>query len=186
MIVILSGPSCVGKTTIVEELHKRNPEWNKVINYTTRLPREDEILDVHYKFISRGEFEAKLNAGVFAEHDEIYGNLYGIAHGDISRDPNIVSLMILFTDSIHHITSKYDNCLTVFIKPPSFEILQDRMVRRGVDEPQKSTRLNSAIYELKNTDKCQHVITNECLEKTCEEVEHLIRRRNLALYVESM
>jgi len=180
MIVIISGPSCVGKTTIVDLLSKRNPEWCKVINYTTRPKRDGEISGQHYHFISQEQFLDGVRQSKFAEYDTIYGHYYGISNEDVGDHRGAVLLMILFTDSITHITIKHSQTISIFVMPEKFSVLQDRMILRGVKEPQKAKRLDSATYEMKNSHKCDFVVVNNSVDKCCSDIEGIVAKKRWA------
>lgn len=179
MLIVISGPSCVGKGTIIKELRRLVPSLQLSISYTTRGPRPGEKDGVDYHFISMDDFVSKSMAGEFAEWKEVHGNLYGTLKKDLDE------LLLGDRDVIAEIDYKgmlelkvlYKRVLTIFIMPPSMEELRRRFLnpdrRESADKIER--RLQTAKEEMTNAwryhDRIQNCNLNEAVELVIRRIE---------------
>ncbi|HLU49851.1 MAG TPA: guanylate kinase [Planctomycetota bacterium] len=172
-LIVISGPSGVGKTSICDRLLE-DPRFRRVVTCTTRPPRETEVPGVDYHFLGREEFEQGIREGRFAEHAEVYGHLYGTPLDDIERGIREGSHMLLNIDvqgARQLRKAPIDGMVTLFIAPPDLETLEKRLRGRGNDTPESiERRLLAAHAELAERDLYDHVIVNESLEQAIRDV----------------
>jgi len=188
-LVVLSAPSGCGKTSIVERLLKRHPDWVRSISATTRKPRVDEKNEQDYFFLSREDFERKVRDGKILEHAEIYGNLYGtprefvadrVAQGQVV----IMTIDVQGTRQIKASWGQGHPLLSVFILPPSVKVLRERLTGRNTETPAEiEKRIEIAQNEIKEAKFYDHTVINQNLDQAVLEVEAIIlnmskQRRN--------
>jgi guanylate kinase len=133
--LVLSGPSGVGKSTVVRELRHHHPEVWVSVSATSRFPRPGEVDGVHYSFLDRAEFERRAQAGEFLEWAEFAGNLYGTPAEPVLRhlaggDPVVLEIDLEGARQVHR---RLPEALLVFLAPPSWEELVRRLVGRGTE-----------------------------------------------------
>ena len=174
--IIVSGPSGVGKTTVIEELLKKQKDSLVVsISATTRFPRQGEINGKHYHFIDRKKFQTLAKKDEFIEYAENYGNYYG------SPKRNYIEAVennkdIIFALSVEGMVNAKKNkkldFVTIFIAPPSEKELQQRLINRKTEnETQIKNRLAKTKKELSYANKYDYVVYNIDLENTVKQVE---------------
>jgi len=179
-LVVLSAPSGCGKTSIVERLLKRHPEWMRSISATTRKPRVDEKDAQDYFFYARPVFEQKVHDGKMLEHAAIYGNLYGtprefvedqVAQGKIV----IMTIDVQGTKQIMASWGKERPLLSIFILPPSVKVLRERLTGRNTESPEEiEKRIEIAQDEIKDAKLYNHTVINQNLDQAVLEVEEII------------
>ncbi len=169
-LIIFSAPSGSGKSTIVSYLMKEHPELNLAfsVSATTRAPRGTEKNGVEYIFLSEEEFKAKIAAGEFLEHEEVYpGRFYGTLKEQVERQTEKGENVVFDVDVKGGCNIKKfygSRALSIFIQPPSVEELRRRLVDRATDAPEViEQRLSKAAYELTFADKFDHVVVNDDL-----------------------
>ena len=186
LLIILAAPSGTGKSTICKELIKNNKNWNFSVSVTTRKPRNGEIDDKDYKFISNAEFEHFVKFGDFIEWEIVHGNKYGTLWSVVDDALDNKKVMILDID-VKGAMSIYeehpDETILIFIEPPGLniveqkEILNERLVKRGNEQELAiKHRLKRFETEMEFKEKFSHHFVNENLKKTIEKVEKLIKR----------
>ena len=175
--VILSAPSGGGKTTIAKALLARRPDLGYSVSCTTRSPRPGEIDARDYYFISRADFIAERERGAFAESAVVHGNLYGTLRREVERvvaDGKHV-VMDIDVQGARQFVRAFPNSVTIFILPPSAEVLLDRLRSRKTESPaQLAARLQSALQELQQVDEYEYVVVNDDLERAVASVESII------------
>ncbi len=169
-IIIFSAPSGSGKSTIINFLLKKNPNLQFSISATSRAPRGTEKNGIEYYFLSPEEFRAHIAAGDFLEYEEVYTDkYYGTLKNEVER----------ILDSGNHVIFDVDvkggcnikkyfahRALSIFIQPPSIDVLRQRLEDRGTDAPEViENRIARARYELGFADKFDVVIVNDQLEE---------------------
>ncbi|MFH0984173.1 MAG: guanylate kinase [Candidatus Omnitrophota bacterium] len=180
VLVVLSAPSGCGKTSIVERLLKRHPDWVRSISATTRKPRVDEKDAQDYFFYSRQDFEKKVREGKMLEHAEIYGNLYGtpreFVEEQVSQDKIVVmTIDVQGTKQIMGAWGKERSLLSVFVLPPSVKVLRDRLTGRNTESPEEiEKRIGIAQDEIKEAKLYDHTVINQNLDQAVLEVEEII------------
>ena len=177
--LIFSAPSGSGKTTIVKHLLENNPTLGFSISASTRDKRgRTETNGKDYYFLSPEDFKKKIDAGEFIEWEEVYaGNFYGTLKSEIERIWKEGRDVVFDVDVQGGIKLKQyfgDNALAIFVKVPSFEVLQERLKHRGTEsEESLSRRLFKAKFEMAFADKFDAVLLNEDLEKSTIEAQRL-------------
>jgi guanylate kinase len=175
--VILSAPSGGGKTTIARMLLARRSELGYSVSCTTRAPRPTEVPGRDYYFMSRAEFIAKREQGAFAESAEVHGNLYGTLRAEVERvmagGQHVV--MDIDVQGAVQFVRAFPQSVTIFILPPSAEVLLERLRARKTESPaQLAARLQSALQELQQVDEYEYVVVNDDLERAVSSVESII------------
>ena len=175
--VILSAPSGGGKTTIARMLLSRRPDLGYSVSCTTRAPRPTEVPGRDYYFMSRAEFIAKREQGAFAESAEVHGNLYGTLRAEVERVMAAGQHVVMDIDvqgAVQFIRA-FPHSVTIFILPPSAEVLLERLRARKTESPaQLAARLQSALQELQQVDEYEYVVMNDDLERAVASVESII------------
>ena len=176
-LFILSAPSGAGKTTICNQVFKRLPRLVFSVSHTTRAPRPGERHGIDYYFVSKGEFERKIEAGQWAEwarvHDNYYGTSAEFLDGALARQQTV--LLDIDVQGAAQIRKRYPGCVTIFIMPPSMEVLRARLESRQTDDAaiiQK--RLANAAREIAQKDLYRHIIVNDDLQTAVDEMVSLI------------
>ena len=176
VLLAVSGPSGVGKGTMVKTLIARRADVVESVSCTTRAPREGEVHGKHYFFLSREEFERRIAEGDFVEYDEHFGNYYGTPKSFI-RDTLKDKSIIMEIDVVGALQAKktFPETLLVMVVPPSVEELKRRLASRGSEtETQIENRLARMEYELSHTDEYDYVIVNDDIEKAITALENII------------
>ena len=175
--IILSAPSGGGKTTIAKALLKRREDLGYSISATTRKPREGEIPEKDYYFLSRAEFLAKRDRGEFAESAEVHGNLYGTLRTEVLRvlESGRHVLMDIDVQGAMQFTRVFPQAVTIFILPPSAEVLLERLKKRRTESPQElAERLQSALQELQSVDEYEYVVVNDDLDSAIKRIGSIV------------
>ena len=175
--IILSAPSGGGKTTIARALLARRPDIGYSVSCTTRQPRPGEIQGKDYYFLSRTEFLAKREHGEFAESAEVHGNLYGTLRSEVLRvlQAGQHVLMDIDVQGAHQFTRVFPQSVTVFVLPPSAEVLVERLRARKTESAQQlADRLISALQELQSVDEYEYVVVNDNLEQAIQRVGSIV------------
>ena len=175
--VILSAPSGGGKTTIARMLLGKRPDLGYSVSCTTRAPRQGEVPGRDYYFMSRAEFIAKREQGAFAESAEVHGNLYGTLRAEVERVMSGGQHVVMDIDvqGAVQFVRAFPLSVTIFILPPSAEVLLERLRGRKTESPaQLAARLQSALQELQQVDEYEYVVMNDELERAVSSVESII------------
>jgi guanylate kinase len=175
---VITGPSGVGKGTLIRGLLERVPELELSVSATTRAPRPGEQDGVDYHFLSPDEFEARVAAGDFVEHAEYSGNRYGTLRSDLERRLKHGAGVVLEIEvqGARQVRAAMPDAVAVFIAPPSREALRARLVGRGTDSSEEvEARLRTAEGELEAQPEFAHVVVNDRLEQATEELIRIVR-----------
>jgi guanylate kinase len=175
--VILSAPSGGGKTTIARTLLARRADLGYSVSCTTRRPRHTEKQGRDYYFMTRGEFLAERERGAFAESAEVHGNLYGTLRSEVERVLASGRHVVMDIDpqGARQFIRAFPQTVTIFILPPSAEILLGRLRSRKTENPvELAARLTSALQELQQVDEYQYVVVNDDLERAVNSVSSIV------------
>lgn len=174
LIFILSSPSGAGKTTIYKNILEKDKAIKPSISVTTRKPRSNEIDGQDYFFIEQEQFIEKLHANEFIEHAEVFGNHYGTPKEVVDRylSEEIDVLFDIDWQGTQQVHAQYPNdTIRIFILPPSLEILENRLKKRGTDSHKViEKRMNEAISGISHFAEYDYVIINDNLEKSIQDV----------------
>lgn len=176
-LTVLTGPSGVGKGTLVGRLLERHPEIWLSISATTRAPRSGEQDGVHYFFLNREAFEAQIAAGGFLEWAEFAGNLYGTPRQPVERqlEAGRPVLLEIELEGARQVRKSFAAGFQLFIKPPSLEELEARIRGRGTDSDEAiARRLQRARVELAAESEFDAALINGDLEVALGELEALM------------
>ena len=180
-LIVLAAPSGAGKTTLARRLIAEVPGLRFSVSATTRSARDGEVNGEHYHFLSEADFRSRIAAGAFAEYEEVFpGRLYGTLHSEL-LDPHRADIrgMVLDKDVKGAMALKEmfgDSVLTVFIAPPSLEVLGDRLRARGSEsEAGIQTRLARAAMEMSYAQDFDRVVVNDDLERAVAETADIVR-----------
>lgn len=180
-LVIFSAPSGAGKTTIVRHLLGLDLRLAFSVSATTRTPRDHEVDGRDYLFMSVDEFKGRVRAGEFVEWEEVYpGRFYGTLRSELERIWASGHHALFDIDVIGGLDLKeiyQERALAVFVRPPSVEVLEERLRVRGTENGETlRMRVDKAVHELSYADRFDAVIVNDELATACAEAEAIVRR----------
>lgn len=173
-LIVLTGPSGVGKGTLMRSLLQRHPELYYSVSATTRAPRPGEVNGESYYFISRNKFEELLAQGEFLESAEFAGNYYGTPREAVLNQIQSGKLVVLEIElaGARQIRASFPEALSIFILPPSFEELEKRIRGRGQDSEEAiARRLQRATEEIQAADEFDIQIVNDDFEAALQAIE---------------
>jgi guanylate kinase len=175
---VITGPSGVGKGTLIRGLLEHIPELELSVSATTRRPRPGEQSAVDYHFLTPEEFERHVLADDFVEHAEYSGNRYGTLRSELERrlEAGVPVVLEIEVQGARQVRTAMPDAVAVFIAPPSLEALRARLVGRGTDSPEQVTeRLRTAERELEAQPEFGYVVVNDRLEQATNELVEIVR-----------
>ena len=177
VLVVLSGPSGVGKGTIAKKLTKRNKDFFLSVSCTTRKPRNGETHGVEYFFITKDEFSEKVKNDGFLEYSEHFENCYGTPKEFVLEKLNSKDVILeIDVNGGLNVKKNYPNALLIMILPPSLEELKSRLIKRKTESLEKiELRMQRIEYELSKKDLYDYAVVNDDLEETVLKIENIIK-----------
>jgi guanylate kinase len=175
--IILSAPSGGGKTTIAKALLARRRDVGYSVSCTTRKPRAGEVHERDYYFLSRTDFLGRRERGEFAESAEVHGNLYGTLRSEVLRvlETGKHVLMDIDVQGAVQFTRAFPQSVTIFILPPSGDVLLDRLRKRQTESARElAGRLQSALQELQSVDEYEYVVVNDDLDLAVQRIGSIV------------
>lgn len=177
LVFVVSSPSGGGKTSLVTRVLKELSGLERSVSCTTRPVRPGEKNEVDYIFLERSEFERAVGEGRFLEWAEVYGNLYGTPKEPIERNRTggVDTILAIEIQGARSIRRAYPKAITIFIQPPSLEVLEQRLRDRGSD-PEKTVekRLSQAQIEMDWIDEYRYAIVNDEFDRTVGDLKAII------------
>jgi guanylate kinase len=177
LLFVVSAPSGTGKTTVVEELVKIVPGLELSRSYTSRPKRSNEVDGVDYNFVSREDFERRIFHGEFLEHADVFGNYYGTCR--VQTEARLESgrdlVLVIDVQGARQVRSQMASMVGVFVMPPSFAILEQRLRQRSQDsEAAMARRLATAKSEVSAWEEYDYVVINDELDRCVRELAGII------------
>jgi guanylate kinase len=179
-LIVFAAPAGGGKSTVIRRLREIHPDWGFSISATTRAPREGEADGREYYFLARSEFERRVAAGEFLEHENVHGDLYGTlkapTYERLTRGETLI--FDLDVKGALNVKAAYPAALSIFLLPPSRDVLRQRLEGRRTETPESvERRLARADMELALASQFDIQIVNNDLDATVAEVETAIAAR---------
>ena len=177
-VFVITGPSGVGKGTLIRTLLERVPQLELSVSATTRKPRLGETHGVDYHFLDDAEFERRVRAGDFVEHADYSGRRYGTLRADLEQRlaRGVPVVLEIELQGARQIAETMPEAKRIFIAPPSDDALRTRLIGRGTDSPEDvERRLATAREELRAQGEFAHVVYNDRLEDAVAALEEVVR-----------
>lgn len=181
ILFIISAPSGSGKSTLVAELRKQVTGIDFAVSWTTRAPRGSEENGREYHFTTRQEFQRMVDAGLFLEYAEVFGNLYGTARAslDEARIAGHDLLLDIDVQGAAQVRSKLPEAVGIFVLPPNPKVLRTRLRNRsraegGVNEAELYRRLHEASKEIENYREYGYILVNDILDRAVAQLEAIV------------
>ena len=176
-VFVITGPSGVGKGTLIRGLMERLGELQLSVSATTRAPRPGERDGIDYHFLTREEFERRVRAGEFVEHADYAGRSYGTLRSELEERVRAGAPVVLEIEvqGARQVRQSVPDAVQVFIAPPSLQELRTRLIGRGTDDPEGvERRLRVAAEELKAQPEFAHVVINDRLQDALEALTAIV------------
>lgn len=177
MLIVISGPSGVGKGTIYNRLLDNDPSLTFSVSVTTRGPRNGETDGVDYFFISEEKYQELVKTDAFLEHATVHGHSYGTLKSQIQEKMEKGYNVVLDIDpqGAKQVMAQWPECVSIFLLPPSYQKLRERLYGRNTDDPKEiERRLNNARGEIEQVGMYQYTVVNDDLELAFEQVSAII------------
>ena len=175
--IVLSGPSGVGKDTVLHELFSRDPRLRYSISYTTRPPRPGEVDGVSYTFVDEDTFRSLEAAHEFLETAVVHGNLYGTSRRRVeamlARGEHVV--LKIDVQGAAAVRDRLPEGIFIFLLPPSMEVLRQRLRGRGTDDSDALARRDAdAVREMAEADRYDHHVVNDSVERAAAQILDIV------------
>ncbi|RBP26473.1 guanylate kinase [Marinobacter pelagius] len=188
-LFVISAPSGAGKTSLVAEMLKNDAKLGVSISHTTRTMREGEQDGVNYHFVSRDEFEAMIARGDFLEHADVFGNYYGTSQvwvrETLARGEDVI--LEIDWQGAEQVRRLIPECVSIFIVPPSAEVLRERLTGRGTDAPDVvERRLREATEECSHALEFDYLVVNDDFQVALADLLAIVRSQRLRMQVQQV
>ena len=182
LLIVISGPSGVGKGTVLKSVFEKDNNLVYSISCTTRNPRPGETNGVEYHFITKQKFEENIAGGKMLEYATYCDNYYGTGaeYVEMQRQKGFDVILEIETQGALQVLKKAPDAVSIFIAPPSFEILEQRLSGRGTESADVvKSRIARAYDEISHMDEYTYVIVNDTVEKACDDVLTVINAERI-------
>ncbi len=182
ILFIVAAPSGAGKTSLVAALLERDRNLRLSVSYTTRAPREGEVEGRHYHFVDASTFQRMVERGEFLESAEVYGNRYGTSQAWVRQQLESGRDVLLEIDcqGAAQVRRLMPEAVGIFILPPSMEVLQRRLEKRGTEPPAAlARRLAAARAEMSRVGEFDYVIINDRFDEALDDLAAVVRAERL-------
>ncbi len=181
-IFIISAASGTGKTTLVSRLLKHHEDIRVSVSHTTRAPRQGEVHGQHYYFVDTGKFEALIGESAFLEHAKVFDNYYGtsVEGVNILLEQGYDVILEIDIQGAEQVRRALPDACSIFILPPSFQVLAERLAGRGTDSIEIiEKRLSKARHEIEQAFLFDYIVVNEDLVSAEIDLVHIIKSYRL-------
>lgn len=188
-IFVISAASGTGKTTLVSRLVQQHPNVRVSVSHTTRPPRAGEVNGQHYHFVSEEEFVRLAGEGAFLEHAQVFGNYYGTSYESVQSmcEQGYDVILEIDVQGAQQVRKALPEALSIFILPPSLDVLEQRLRQRQTDSEEViARRLSEAVDEIQQALTFDYVVSNRSLQQAEEELwcifqaARLLKRNHVA------
>jgi guanylate kinase len=179
-LIVITGPSAVGKDTVLQELFAIDPSLEYCVSYTTRAPRPGEIDGVSYFFVDEPTFRAMIDRDEFFEWSTVYGELKGRTYETVNRaiasgKDTVIKIDVQGADKVRARIG--DEGIYIYLLPPSLEALEQRLIERGTEDAESlRARHDLAVAELAVKDTYDHQVMNDDAKRAAQEIETIIQQ----------
>ena len=180
-LFIIAAPSGCGKTSLVRALLESSNNLNVSVSHTTRKPRKGEINGENYHFVSNERFGEMISHNDFVEHAEVFGNMYGTARSNIKEklDSNIDIILEIDWQGARQVRENMPNSISIFILPPSKNVLLQRLTDRGQDDEETiSKRMKNSESEMSHYDEFEYLVINNQFDSALNDLKAIIQDCN--------
>ena len=184
MLIVLSGPSGVGKDTLLQRLEEVCPRIERCVTYTTRAPRPGEVPGVDYNFVGVEEFKRMIEEGKFLEYAQVHLDLYGTPLSSVAeiREDGRDAILKIDVQGGLTVKQKVPDAIMIFVAPPSTEELEHRLRARYTDsEAAVTKRLQDARVELTQIPKYDYLVINDDIESAVDKLRCIVNAERLRI-----
>ena len=177
-LFIIAAPSGCGKTSLVKALLESSSNLSVSVSHTTRKPRKGEINGENYHFVSKERFDEMISNNDFVEYAEVFGNLYGTARSNIKEklDANFDIILEIDWQGARQVRENMPDSISVFILPPSKNVLLQRLIDRGQDDDETiSKRMKNSESEMSHYDEFEYLVINDQFESALNDLKAIIQ-----------
>jgi len=181
-LYVVAAPSGGGKTSLIRALLEKDDRVSLSVSYTTRAPRPGEVDGVHYHFVDHPTFVRLIRQGAFFEYAEVFGHCYGTGRDEMETKLKAGQDVLLDIDwqGARQIRESFSSCCTIFILPPSLEVLRNRLARRGQDGKEViDRRMREARAEISHWKEFDYLIINDDFDEALSDLQSIVRHRKL-------